>query len=210
LLHVDAVHAIGKLAISMTEIGADSLSLSAHKIGGPQGAGALVLARDLPLRPLIFGGGQERGQRSGTENLAGIVGFGCAIELAAKEQAQTLETLQTRREQLLEGLTKIKGVSCLQFGAETSQQPSILSLMVSGAPAEVWLHHLDSRGVIVSVGSACQANKKEVSPVLFAAGLSIEESRRVLRLSLSGQTSQEEVQRSIEIMGEVASELATL
>ena len=95
----------------------------------------------------------------------------------------------------------------VQVGA---QQPGILSLVMPGAPAEVWLHHLDSRDVVVSVGSACQANKKEISPVLLAAGLSPAEARRVLRVSLSGSTSAEEIDRALKILSETAVELASL
>ena len=210
LVHVDAIQAVGKIRLSMTELGADSLSLSSHKIHGPQGVGALVLARDLPLRPLIFGGGQERAQRSGTENLAGIVGFGRAIELANEEQPRTLETLKVRRARLVSGLDRIAGVRCLQLGDDDAQQPGILSLLVPGAPAEVWLHHLDSRGVVVSVGSACQANKKELSPVLFAAGLSPDQARHVLRISLASTTSAEEIEQACKTFGDVAAELASL
>lgn len=209
-LHVDAIQALGKIVLSLAELGADSLSLSAHKIGGPQGVGALVVGRDVPLRPLVFGGGQERGLRSGTENLAGIVGFGRAVELVTAELAETWSTLRNLRGRLVEGLGRIDGVRCLQLGSEDAQQPGILSVLVPGAPAEVWLHHLDARDVVVSVGSACQANKREISPVLLAAGLDVDQARRVLRLSLSGQTTAAEIDQALRVLSEVASELASL
>ena len=210
LLHVDAIQALGKLPLSIAELGADSLSLSAHKVHGPLGVGALVLARELPLRPLLFGGGQERGQRSGTENLPGIVGFGCAAELAARRQVETLRRLRELRARLVAGLDRIEGLRCLVPGPQEQQQPGILSLLVPGAPAEVWLHHLDARGVVVSVGSACQANKREISPVLLAAGLTPEAARRVLRLSLDATNSAQEIDRTLEILGEVRRELGAL
>jgi len=210
LLHVDAVQAAGKLALSLFELGADSLSLSAHKIGGPQGIGALVLARELPLEPLIHGGGQEGGLRSGTENLAGAVGLGKALELAESERARTFERLSELRRALRAGLERIEGLELLELGDPDRQQPGILAVLVPGAPAEVWLHHLDARGVVVGVGSACQANKRETSPAFAAAGLSEDRARRVLRLSLSGANTEEEVARAIAALEEVAAELATL
>lgn len=210
LVHVDAIQALGKIPFTIGELRADSLSLSAHKIGGPQGVGALVLARELPLRPLIFGGGQESGLRSGTENVAGIAGFGVAAELAHKEQKQNLASLRERRAQLLAGLEGIEGLRCLAFGEDDHQQPGILSLLVPGAPAEVWLHHLDARGLVASVGSACQANKKEISPVLLAAGLTEEQARRTLRISLSPTNTPEDIDRASALLDEVAKELACL
>jgi cysteine desulfurase len=208
-LHVDGVQGLGKLRLSMSELGADSLALSAHKIHGPQGVGALVLARDIEIQPLIFGGGQESGLRSGTENLAGIVGFGCAAQLAAEHQKPTLDHLTERRAQLLQGIEQIEGLRILEFGSD-GQQPGILSILVPGAPAEVWLHHLDAGGVIVSVGSACQANKKEISPVLFAAGLDASKARQVLRISIGSSTSTNDIQQTISIFKTVGGELTRL
>jgi cysteine desulfurase len=210
LLHVDAIQALGKLPLSMAELGADSLSLSAHKVHGPVGVGALVLARDLPLQPLFFGGGQEGGLRSGTENLPGIVGFGHAAEMASRRQGETLTKLRELRERLVTGLARIDGLRCLASVHQDLQQPGILSVLVSGAPAEVWLHHLDARGVVVSVGSACQANKREVSPVLLAAGLTPEDARQVLRLSPAPTNTVEEIDRVLELIEEVRGELAAL
>lgn len=212
LLHVDAVQALGKLELSMASIGADSLSLSAHKIHGPQGVGALVLSRELPpLRPLIHGGGQEEGKRSGTENVAGIVGFGCAAELADLELGATAAHLARLRARLIEGIDPLEGIRLLIPGGEAApHQPGIVSLTVPGAAAEVWLHHLDARGVAVGTGSACQARKREISPVLSAAGLSPEQARGVLRLSFSRENTLEELDRVVVLLREVHGELAEL
>ena len=209
-LHVDAIQALGKLPLSLEELGADSVALSAHKVNGPQGVGALVCARELPLHPLLHGGGQEGGRRSGTENVAGIVGFGVAAERADRAQAATLRHLGALRAQLLSGVEGLQAVDCLAPGDHEQQQPGILSLRVAGAPAEVWLHHLDASGVVCSVGSACQANKKEISPVLLAAGLSPEEARQVLRLSLGGDNTLEEIERACVALHDVSRELARL
>lgn len=209
-IHVDAIQALGKLSLSLHELGADSVSLSAHKIHGPQGIGALVLARDVEIRPLVFGGGQEQGQRSGTENLPAIVGFGRAAEIATAERQKTYEQLKTQRQVLRDGLQAQEGMQVLEGDDESAQQPGILSLLVPGAPAEVWLHHLDARGVIVSVGSACQANKQEISPVLLAAGLDQDGARQVLRLSLGDQTTDTDIQTTLQVFEGVARELAQL
>jgi cysteine desulfurase len=210
-LHVDAVQAVGKIEVSMTSLGADSVSLSAHKIHGPKGVGALVVRGDLPLRPTIFGGGQENGYRSGTENVAGIVGFGCAIERANRSQADTLANLTALRAGLIEKLEGLEGIELLLPGGPSAPvQPGIVSLLVSGAPAEVWLHHLDARGVTVGTGSACQARKQEISPVLLAAGLSERRARSVLRLSFSQANTLPEIDRALFVLREVSGELSKL
>lgn len=209
-LHVDAVQGLGKLPLSLEELGADTLGLSAHKVHGPQGVGALVASRELALEPLLHGGGQEGGLRSGTENVAGIVGFGVAAERAARQQARTLAHLGALREQLLAGIERIPGVEPLVVGDAAQQQPGILALRVSGAPAEVWVHHLDARGVVVGAGSACQANKRELSPTLLAAGLAEGEARQVLRISTDASTTPEELERALEVLTPVADELTRL
>ncbi|MFT5432797.1 MAG: cysteine desulfurase [Candidatus Paceibacteria bacterium] len=209
-LHVDAVQGLGKLPLSLTELGADSLSISAHKVHGPQGVGALVRAREGELKPLVYGGGQESGLHSGTENVAGIVGFGKAVELAAREQRATLDRLWQRRAEFLDGLSSDCGIEPLMQSDDAHQQPGILSLLVPGAPAEVWLHHLDAQDVVVSVGSACQASKKEVSPVLLAAGIDARRARQVLRLSFGDQTSAQNIQDALSTFEGIARDLATL
>ncbi len=209
-VHVDAIQALGKVSLSMLELGADSLALSAHKIHGPQGVGALVLARDVQIRPLVFGGGQENGHRSGTENLPAIVGFGCAAQLANERRAATIELLSAHRQTLRLGLQAIDGLRVLEAADETAQQPGILSLLVPGAPAEVWLHHLDASGVTVSVGSACQASKQEISPVLLAAGLDGKSARQVLRLSIGDQTTNTDIRTTLQVFESIARELAHL
>ncbi len=209
-IHTDAVQALGKLDVDIVELGVDSVSISAHKIHGPKGTGALVLARDLPLRPLVFGGGQEGAIRSGTENVAGIVGFGEAVEMADQTLEGTNAQLSKLKQRLADGLAEIGGMRVLNPGGSNPSLGSIAAVLVSGPPAEVYLHHLEERGVLVSVGSACQAHKNEASPALLALGLSAEEARKVLRFSFSRESTDSEVDRALTVLRELAGELGAL
>ena len=199
--HVDAVQALGKLDVALTELGADSVALSAHKVHGPKGTGALVFARTPELRPLVFGGGQESGRRSGTEDVAGIVGFGLAAELADREREASTERACAAREVLRRGLESIAGAQLLEPGGTTL--PTIAAVKIPGVPAEVRMHHLEARGVYVSAGSACNAGKSDVSPVLAALGLDAEDARRVLRFSFSRMTTIAEVERAVQALADV-------
>ncbi|MEM7310174.1 MAG: cysteine desulfurase family protein [Planctomycetota bacterium] len=205
-LHVDAVQAAGKLDLSLPELDADSIAVSGHKIRGPKGAGALVLKPGTrPPSPLVFGGGQEGGLRSGTENVAALVGLGAALELASDRAPETAAAMEAARTRLRERLARVGGVRPLEPGDRLA--PSILAVRVPGAPAEVWQHHLEVRGVMTSVGSACQANKGGVSPAFAAAGLSEDDARRVLRLSLAADSGPL-VDAAADAFEEVAAELA--
>ncbi len=207
-LHVDAVQALGKLELSIEELGADSLAISAHKIHGPKGAGALVLARDLPLRPLVFGGAQEAGRRAGTEALPALVGLGAAAELAEAERESAARHLRELRASLLAGLARIEGLRPLAPGS--ARVDPILALEVPGPPAEVWLHHLDARGIAASAGSACQAREGRLSPTLLALGLDAERARRVLRFSLARTSTAGDVQAALAALAAVASDMGAL
>ena len=196
---------LGKLELSIGELGADSLALSAHKIHGPQGVGALVLAPGTRLRPLVFGGGQQGGRRPGTENVAGVVGFGCAVELAEAQREHTLEHLADLRSRFAEGLERLGGAHLMELGAQT--MPGICTVLFEGVPAEVRLHHLDQRGVAVSVGSACQAQDADVSPSALAVGLDADSARRMLRFSFSRHTTLDEIDGALAALTTVAGEL---
>lgn len=205
-VHVDAVQGIGKIDVSLGEIGAHSLSLSAHKIHGPKGAGALVLADGVVPRPLMHGGGQEKGVRSGTENVVGIVGLGVAVEEAVRhlEEFRCADT-GALRETLRGGLEQVGGTRLLEPGSERS--PAIAAVQLPGPPAEVWMHHLEARGVFTSAGAACQAKHRSVPSALVALGLDEESAKRVLRFSFSRFTTEEEVVRTCRILAEVEQEL---
>lgn len=194
LLHVDAVQALGKLELSFIELDADTLALSAHKIHGPQGAGALVVREGVELRPLVFGGGQERGLRSGTENVAACVGFGAAARLAEEQRGTSMRRWTELRARFLAQVPQLAGVRVLEPGRdEGGVVPSIVALIVAGAPSEVHMHHLEELGVLVSAGSACQSKKPELSPSFAALGLDASDARSMLRVSFGTATSEQDV-----------------
>lgn len=207
-VHVDAVQALGKLELSLPDLEADSLALSAHKVHGPKGVGALCLGDTEPrVEPLVVGGGQEAGLRAGTQNVAGAVGFGVAAEIAERERPAAVTRMRGLRERLAAGLAEL-GARVLAPGAQVREPVcSILAALFPGPPAEVRLHHLDARGVAASAGSACQAGKREISPALLAIGLSADEARRVLRFSLSRETTSEDVEQALAALAEVEREL---
>lgn len=204
-LHVDAVQGLGKLELSLEELDADSLALSAHKVHAPKGVGALVTRQNLEVEAIIHGGGQEGGLRSGTENVAGIVAFGEAARLADERIADTQRATAAARGRFRALISELPGIEPLEPGAQRVE--AIQALIVPGAPAEVWLHHLEARGVFASAGSACQARKEEVSPAYGALGLDLERARRVLRFSFSRTSTMEEALAAAGLLGELIAEL---
>ena len=189
--HTDAVQAFGKVAVdfrALNEAGVHALTLSAHKIGGPQGAGALVLDKRVELRPLISGGGQERGLRSGTENVAAIVGFGHACTLLAERLAQ-MESLRVLRDELDNGL-RAQG-ACV-FGAAAERLPNTTYFAFPELEGETLVGKLDRAGFAVASGAACSSAQPEPSPVLRAMGVAPELARGAVRVSLGiGNTAQQ-------------------
>ena len=211
LIHADGVQALGKLDVDLRELGCDSLSVSAHKIHAPKGTGALVLGRDFPLRPLCFGGGQEGGARPGTQNPAGIVAFGEAIRICEADRVEASARMHALREILAAGLKKLPGTRILEpGGSECSRLPTVLSVLMPGAPAEVRLHHLDASGLMASAGAACHASAKNVNPALLALGLNLEEARSVLRFSVGRSTTEADVEGALKIVEQVSQELEAL
>jgi cysteine desulfurase len=206
-LHVDAVQAVGKVDVALEELGAHSLALSAHKFHGPKGAGALVLARGVRPRPLVFGGEQEQGLRSGTENVAGIVGLGRAAALVEQRLTPARAHFAALRAEFRAGLARLGGAELLAPGGSEGVVDAICSLLLPGAPAEAWQHHLEARGVYTSVGSACQAKKGGLSPALLALGLDEQRARRVLRVSFARETSLTDVRAGLDALCAVAAEL---
>jgi len=165
-LHVDAVQAAGKIAVDMTALGADTLAISAHKLGGPQGAGALAFATDVWPTPLWRGGGQEQGLRPGTENVAAIAGFGAAAKAALAALPDVAEQAAARDA----AAARLKAVGASILGETAPRLPNTLCLAVPGWPSERQVMWLDLGGVQVSAGAACSSGKVRPSPVLEAMG----------------------------------------
>ncbi len=185
-LHCDAVQAVGKTPVDIVALGADMLSLSAHKLGGPQGVGALVVRNNVPLRAIQRGGGQERGLRGGTENMPGIVGFGAAAIAAQRELAQVtaLADLRNRLERAIARLAP----DAVFFGQTVARLPNTANFAVPGLRSELQLMRLDLSGIAVSAGSACASGKVARSHVLSAMGIAPEIAECALRVSLGWQT----------------------
>ncbi|HML93557.1 cysteine desulfurase family protein [Methyloceanibacter sp.] len=192
LLHTDAVQVAGRLPIHMAALGADMVALSAHKMGGPKGVGALVLAEGASVRPLMTGGGQEGRRRPGTENVAGIAGFGAAAELAARELRQ-MDRLARLRDELEAGVQAIAG-DAVVFSKAVPRLPNTSSIAVPGLKAETLVIGLDLAGVAVSAGSACSSGKVETSHVLAAMGAAPETARAAIRLSLGFGNGDHDIQ----------------
>jgi len=194
LLHVDAVQSAGKIACDINALGADLLTLSAHKLGGPKGVGALVIGRaELHIAdPLLKGGGQERGARAGTENVVGIAGFGAAAEAAARGLADDAARMSSLRERLEAGLKAVSPDAVI-FGATAERLPNTTLVAVPGLKAETALIALDLDGVAVSSGSACSSGKVTPSHVLAAMGVEAGLARGAIRVSLGPVTTENEI-----------------
>jgi len=199
LLHVDGVQTAGKLPIDLEKTRVDLLTLSGHKLHAPKGVGLLFVRRQTPIHPLVTGGGQERGRRSGTENLPGIVGFGKAMEIAAAEPLATVERIGKLRDKLEESiLASIP--STARNGARHPRLPNTTNISFEGVEGEAILLLLDEVGICASSGSACSTGALEPSHVLKAMGLAGAEAIGAVRFSLSRYTTEEEIDRVIEVL----------
>jgi cysteine desulfurase len=198
LLHTDAVQAAGKIEIDVENWSCDLLTLSAHKIGGPKGAGALFIRRNTQMKSLLRGGGQERGRRAGTENVPAIVGFGAAAKNARENLEVNSNALHELQSELESGLKEISGAQI--NGAGFSRAPHITNVSFENQRAESLALNLDLQGFAVGTGSACASGAIEPSHVLRAMGLDKETSRASLRISLGAQNTREEVQEFLEVL----------
>jgi len=205
-LHVDATAACGQIPINVKEEGIDLLTISSNDMYGPKGVGALYVKEGTRLEPLVHGGGQERGYRSGTENLAGIVGFGKAAEIAKKEMPSESMRLRKLRDRFIEGLLKPIPYSFLN-GHPTMRLPDNVSVRYSFIEGESMLLSLDMMGVYASSGSACTAKTLEPSHVLLAIGLKHEEAHGSLMFTLGKQNTEEDVDYAISLMPSIVKRL---
>ena len=209
LFHTDAVQAAGKIPLNVKRIPVDLLSLSAHKLHGPKGIGALYVRKGVHLSPIVFGGGQERGLRSATENVAVIVGFGAAAAIAQEELAEEAARLAEFRERIVAALRQTLP-HCYLFGHAAKRLPGHLSIGFHGQEREVGklLLKLDEAGVAVSAGSACSAHHSgQPSEVLLAMGYDSERARGLLRITLGRFNTVQDVERFLEILPQAVASL---
>jgi cysteine desulfurase len=207
LVHVDAAAAAGHVPVDFRALGADLLSVSAHKLGGPQGVGALLVRRGLRLEPLLVGGEQERSRRAGAENVAGIVGFGAAAEVLAQpgRMAAESEAARALTDRALTAAVALDGVE--PYGDTEARLPHVVCLGVTGVEAEAVLLGLDQGGVAVHSGSACSSESLEPSPVLEAMGV---DARHSLRLSVGWSTTEADVDAFSAVLPQVVGRLRAL
>ena len=202
LFHVDAIQAYGKYKIRPKKQGIDLLSVSGHKIHAPKGVGFLYIRDGVKIRPILFGGGQQKGMRSGTENVPGCVGLGVAAREAYKDFDARIEKLYTLREHLIAGLKPLGGVT-INGSEDRTNAPQIVSASFEGVRSEVLLHALEDKGVYVSSGSACSSNHPGISGTLKGIGVKKELLDSTIRFSLGALNTQEEVDYDIGVLGEL-------
>jgi cysteine desulfurase len=206
LLHVDAIQAFGKIPLNINDMGSDLVSLSAHKLGGPKGAGALVLGEGLMgLEPLLRGGGQELSRRAGTENVAGIAGFGAAAGAVMNVLEGDAKRLENLRNRLESGLRETAGM--IVFADDAPRLPNTTLFTVPGMRAETAVIGFDLAGIAVSSGSACSSGKVQPSHVLEAMGFGPKLAQGAVRLSLGWSTSQLEIDCCLEAWRKLAGTL---
>jgi cysteine desulfurase len=195
LIHTDAIQAAGKIKVDWVELGVDFISLSAHKIGGPQGIGALVMNEDIPLTSLIRGGGQERSRRAGTENVPGIVGFGAAAKLAAENLGKANEIGILRDH--LELRVKEIAPDAEVFGESVERLPNTTCLTMPNIASETQVMKFDLTGIMVSAGSACSSGKVQTSHVLKVMGIVEDVASTAIRVSLGHGNTMDEVEHFV-------------
>jgi cysteine desulfurase len=191
IFHTDAVQAVGKIPVSFSKLGAHLMSLSSHKIYGPKGCGALIFEKGLEINPLLLGGGQEQSLRAGTENVAAIIGFGKAAELAQTELNNRQEKLLTLRLLLETNLTNIPGL--IIFALQTPRLPNTVQFGIHGVDGEMLLMQLDQKKIAVSSGSACTSESKASSHVLKAMNIEENLAKSALRISLGIENTEAEI-----------------
>ena len=206
LFHTDAVQTFGKVKIDVEKQNIDLLSVSSHKINGPKGVGAIYIKKGVRLVPLIHGGGQERGIRAGTENVAGIVGFGKAAELATSKLDEHAEKLSKIRDEIVEKVLNTIPESYLN-GDVNQRLPNLANIRFKAIEGESLILLLDAKGYQASTGSACSSNKLEASPVLTALGLDPVDVHGSLRISLAPESDEFDVDEFVDIRSEAVARL---
>lgn len=209
IFHTDAVQSIGKLPVNVDDLNVDILTISAHKIYGPMGVGAMYLRQGTWWQPIMYGGGQERRRRPGTENAPGIIGFGKAIELAMERQKEYVERLTRLRDKLVKMVfDRIPDV--ILNGHPTNRLPGHVSLCIKHIESEALMLYLNMQGIAVSSGSACTSVSPEPSHVLAAIGVSREDANSAIRITLGKDNTDEEVERFVEALADIVSKLRAM
>ncbi len=206
LIHVDAIQAYGKFRIIPKKLGIDLLSVSGHKIHGPKGSGFLYVKDKTKIKPLIYGGGQQKGMRSGTENVPGIAGLGEAAEEIYENFEEKVDKMYALKQRFVEGVQKIEGVS-VNGKTGRDSAPHIVSVSVDGVRSEVMLHTLEDKNIYVSAGSACSSNKPAVSHTLQQIGLRKDLLDSTIRFSFCVDTTEEEIDYALEVLAGVIPQL---
>ncbi len=199
--HTDAVQAAGHIPLNVESLGIDMMSFSAHKFGGPKGVGGLYLCRGIQTGPGQFGGGQERGLRSGTENVAGVVGMAAALEESCRFMKENAQKITALRDRLIRGVLQIPGSRLT--GDPVNRLPGNASFAFEGAEGEALVFLLDSNGICASSGSACSAGALEPSHVLLAMGLPEEFAKGSLRLTLGAENTEAEIDAVLKILPQI-------
>ncbi len=207
--HTDAVQTVGHIPVDVDELGVDLLSISAHKLYGPKGIGALYIRNGTKITPFMHGGEQERGRRASTENVPGIVGFGKAAELARQNMGEEAERLTYFRDQLIKKL--VAQIDHIRLnGHPIMRLPNNVNISVDYIEGEAMCLNLDLEGICVSTGSACSSSSLEPSHVLLAMGLSHEQARGSLRFTLGKWTTGEDVGRVLEVLPRIVAKLRAM
>ncbi len=204
--HTDAVQTVGKIPVNVKELNVDMLSLSAHKLYGPKGIGALYLRQGVRIEPIMYGGGHEKGIRPGTENIPGIVGLGKACSIAKENLQRDAQKLISLRDMLIDGVLAENEDSYLN-GHRTKRLPNNANFRFTGIEGESLILHLDAKGIATSTGSACSSTKLEPSHVLMAIGLKEVEAHGSLRISLGHENTEEDIEYTITAIKEVVEKL---
>jgi len=209
LFHTDAVQAVGKVPINVKELGIDALSVSSHKINGPKGVGALFIKKGIKPNPIILGGGQENGMRSGTENVASIVGFGKACEIAKEKLNENISHFQTLHSSILSKI--VKEISDVKLNGHTEKRIfNNIHLTFLGVNGEDLIIKLDEHGIAASTGSACSVHTQKASHVLEAMGFNHEQITGSLRISFGYMNTLDEVEQAVEVLKKVVAELRSV
>ena len=205
IFHTDAVQSVGKIEVDVKKLNVDLLSMSSHKIHGPKGVGALYIRKGIKIEPVLHGGGHERGLRSSTENVAGIVGFAKACEIAGNRMEKDAEKMTKLRDKIIKEVLKIE--ETYLTGHPTKRLPNHASFYFRGIEGESLVLMLDSKGIATSTGSACSSKKLQPSHVLLATGVKPEDAHGSLRVTLGGENTEEEIEYFLDVLPQIVEDL---